>query len=87
MTWLLLTLSCIILWGITDILYKKSSDYNDPLSQYKTFVWIGIVMAPAGVIMAICSDTLLDSIMMVKDNLYLKALYRLYPRQRGYDSG
>ena len=56
MTWLLLTLSCIILWGITDILLKKSLDYSDSLSQYKTFVWIGIVMAPAGVIMAICSE-------------------------------
>ena len=78
MIWLLLTLSCIVLWGITDILYKKSSDYNDPLSQYKTFVWIGIVMAPAGVIMAICSDTLLDSIMMVKDNLYLIPLCIFY---------
>ena len=78
MTWLLLTLSCIILWGITDILLKKSLDYSDSLSQYKTFVWIGIVMAPAGVIMAICSDTLLDSIMMVKDNLYLIPLCVFY---------
>jgi len=78
MTWLLLTLSCIVLWGITDILLKKSLDYSDSLSQYKTFVWIGIVMAPAGVIMAICSDTLLDSIMMVKDNLYLIPLCVFY---------
>lgn len=78
MSWLTLTLSCIILWGITDILYKKSSDYNDPLSHYKTFVWIGIVMAPAGCIMAICSETLLDSIMMVKDNLYLIPLCVFY---------
>ena len=78
MTWLILTLSCIILWGITDILYKKSSNYNDPLSQYKTFVWIGIVMAPAGIIMALCSETLLDSIMMVKDNLYLIPLCVFY---------
>ena len=74
----MLTLSCIILWGITDILYKKSSNYNDPLSQYKTFVWIGIVMAPAGIIMALCSETLLDSIMMVKDNLYLIPLCVFY---------
>ena len=36
MTWLLLTLSCIILWGITDILLKKSLDYSDSLSQYKS---------------------------------------------------
>ena len=78
MSWLLLTLSCIILWGVTDILNKKSLDYSDSLSQYKTFVWIGIVMAPAGVIMAICSETLLDSIMMVKDNLYLIPLCVLY---------
>ena len=35
-------------------------------------------MAPAGVIMAICSDTLLDSIMMVKDNLYLIPLCIFY---------
>ena len=78
MSWLLLTLSCIILWGVTDILYKKSSNYTDPLSQYKSFVWIGIVMAPAGIIMAICSETLLDSIMMVKDNLYLIPLCIFY---------
>ena len=78
MIWFLLTLSCIILWGVTDILLKKSLDYSDSLSQYKTFVWIGIVMAPAGVIMAICSDTLLDSIMMVKDNLYLIPLCVFY---------
>ena len=78
MIWFLLTLSCIILWGVTDILYKKSSNYNDPLSQYKTIVWIGIVMAPAGIIMALCSETLLDSIMMVKDNLYLIPLCVFY---------
>ena len=78
MPWLLLIFSCIILWGITDILYKKSSDYNDPLSQYKAFVWIGMVMGLAGAIMAICSDTLRDSIMMVKDNLYLIPLCIFY---------
>ena len=33
MPWLLLTLSCIILWGITDILLKKSLDYSDSLSR------------------------------------------------------
>ena len=78
MPWLLLIFFCIILWGITDILYKKSSDYNDPLSQYKAFVWIGMVMGLAGAIMAICSDTLRDSIMMVKDNLYLIPLCIFY---------
>ena len=78
MPWFLLTFSCIILWGITDILYKKSLDYNDPLSQYKAFVWIGMVMGFAGAIMVICSDTLLDSIMMVKDNLYLIPLCIFY---------
>ena len=78
MPWLLLTLSCIILWGITDILLKKSLDYSDPLSQFKTFIWIGLVMTSAGVIMGICSDTLPDSIRMVGDNLYLIPLCIFY---------
>ena len=78
MIWFLLTLSCILAWGITDILYKKSSSYTDPLAHYKTFIWIGMIMTPAGIIMALCSDTLLDSIMMVKDNLYLIPLAVFY---------
>jgi drug/metabolite transporter (DMT)-like permease len=78
MPWLLLTFSCIVLWGITDILLKKSLDHTDPLSQFKTFIWIGLVMALAGVITAICSDTLPDSIRMVGDNLYLISLCVFY---------
>ena len=78
MNWILLTLSCILAWGITDILYKKALNYSDPLAHYKTFIWIGIIMAAAGAIAAICSDTLLDSIMIVKDNLYLIPLAVFY---------
>ena len=78
MTWLILTLSCIILWGFTDILLKKSLDYSDPLSQYKTFIWMGLVMALAGGVMGFCSDTLPDSIRMVADNLYLIPLCIFY---------
>lgn len=79
MNWFLLTLACVILWSVTDILYKASSPQNDPLSHYKTFVWIGIVMALAGGIMSTWSDTLLDSIKVVKDNLlYLVPLGLIY---------
>lgn len=78
MNWLLLTLSSIILWGITDILLKKSLLRLDPLSQLKTIIWIGLVMAPAGCIMALCSDTLIDSIAMLADELYLIPLCALY---------
>ena len=78
MPWFLLTLSCIVLWGITDIFYKKSSDYTDPLAHYKTFVWIGIIMAPAGGIVALCSDTLPDSIHLLADNMYLLPLCICY---------
>ena len=78
MNWLLLTLSSIILWGITDILLKKSLDHSDSLSQFKTFIWMGLVMALAGGIMGICSDTLPDSIRMVRDNLYLIPLCIFY---------
>ena len=79
MNWFLLTLSCVILWSITDILYKASSPQNDPLSHYKTFVWVGIVMALAGGIMSTWSDTLLDSIKVIKDDLlYLIPLGLIY---------
>ena len=71
MIWLILTLSAIILWGTTDILLKKSLDYSDSLSQYKTFICIGLVAALSGVVAALCSDTLLDSIRMLADNIYL----------------
>ena len=71
MIWLILTLFAIILWGTTDILLKKSLDYFDSLSQYKTFIWIGLVAALSGAIAAFCSDTLLDSIRALADNLYL----------------
>ena len=78
MIWFLLTLSCIILWGATDILLKKSLHHSDTLSQYKTFIWMGLVMALAGVVMAICSTTLPESIKMVGDNLYLIPLCMFY---------
>ena len=78
MTWVILTLLCIAFWGITDILHKAASDYNDPLSHYKTFVWIGIVMGLASCVAMFLSDTLPDSIEIVKDNLYLIPLCVFY---------
>ena len=79
MSWFILILACIILWSVADILFKASSDYNDSLSHYKSFVWIGIVMALAGCIMSTWSDTLLDSIKLVKDEvLYLVPLYLVH---------
>ena len=71
MIWLILTVSAIILWGTTDIFLKKSLDYFDSLSQYKTFIWIGVVATLSGAVAALSSDTLLDSIKMLADNLYL----------------
>ena len=71
MSWFMLTLSSIILWGLTDILLKKSLDYNDPLSQFKTFVWIGLVTVPVVIVTGICSNTLQDSIRTLTGNLYL----------------
>ena len=79
MNWLILTVACIILWGVTDILYKASFNKDDPLSYYKSFVWVGIVMAMAGFVMSNWSDTLLNSIKMVKDDVfYLVPLCLIY---------
>ncbi len=71
MTWLILTITCIVLWGFTDILLKKSLDYSDSLSQYKTFIWIGLVSVPVCVVMGFCSDSLSDSIRIVARNPYI----------------
>ena len=78
MLWLILTISCIVLWGITDILLKKSLNYSDPLSQFKVFVWIGLVAALSVVVTAFCSETLPDSIRKVTDYPYLIIINILY---------
>ena len=78
MVWFILTMSSIILWGITDILLKKSLNHSDPLSHFKTLIWIGLVMALAGCIAALCSDTLSESFVMLADELYLIPLCALY---------
>ena len=57
---------------------KKSLDYSDSLSQYKTFIWIGLVAALSGTVAALSSDTLPDSIRMLGDNLYLIPVTVLY---------
>ena len=79
MTWFLLTLSCIVLWGVTDVLYKASFQKDDSLAYYKNFVWVGIVMAMAGGIMSAWSETLLDSFNIIKgDAIYLIPLCIVY---------
>ena len=79
MNWFILTLACIILWAVTDILYKASFQKNDSLAYHKSFVWVGIVMALAGVVMSNWSDTLLNSVKMVKDDvIYLVPLCLVY---------
>ena len=79
MNWFILTVGCIILWGVTDILYKASFLKNDPLSYYKSFVWVGIVMAMAGFIMGSLSETLFDSLKMIRDDVvYLVPLCLVY---------
>ena len=78
MFWLALTLCAIISWGSADIFYKKSSGYNDSFYHYKTFIWVGMVMAPAGAVIALCSDTMADSIRTFLDNLYFWPLCIFY---------
>ena len=78
MTWLILTLASIIFWGVTDILLKKSLNYTDSLSQYKTFIWIGLESAPVSVVMAIFSDSLSDSVRIIADNPYIIPINAFY---------
>ena len=70
MYWFILTLACMILWGVTDVLYKASFYKDDSLAYYKSFVWVGLAMALAGFIMSTWSTTLLDSLKLVKDEAF-----------------
>ena len=44
MLWLVLVLLFMVIWGLTDIFYKKGSPREDALSCYKFMVWQGIIM-------------------------------------------
>lgn len=79
MLWLTLTLLCITVWGVTDVLYKKSLPQNDPLAHFKSLIWNGIIMATAGCVMVFFSDTFTDSLGALPDNLYLIPVAFLYP--------
>lgn len=79
MTWFILTVSCIIIWGITDIFYKKSTESDDAFPHFKGLIWVGIVMAAAGAVMAFFSDTFHESLRMLRYNFYLIPVSFLYP--------
>lgn len=79
MRWLVLIIICIVAWGCTDVLYKKSSDYNDSYSHVKCLIWNGIVMAIFGAAMALISDTFTSSLAALADNAYLILVGFLYP--------
>ena len=79
MDWFLLALATIILWGVTDILYRASLDPSDPISHHKSFIWIGIIMALAGCIMSTWTDTLFNSFkLVIEEGLYLVPLCLIY---------
>lgn len=77
--WLIFTVLCIIVWGTTDVLYKKSLPQNDPITHYKSLIWNGIVMAVVGTVMIFFSDTFTASLASLSDNLYLIPVAMLYP--------
>lgn len=79
MIWLLLTVLCIGAWGITDILYKKSSDYRDRFSHLKGIVWIGIAMAAAMLVLMPFYHTPRSLFRLVTENLSLAPVGLLYP--------
>lgn len=79
MTWLIFTLICIVSWGLTDILYKKASDYNDSFSHIKCLIWNGIVMAIVGAVLGSVSETFTTSLAMLPQNIHLVFAGFLYP--------
>ena len=44
MSWFILTLICMLGWGLADLFYKKSNVDGDRYSHLKTAVWVGLMM-------------------------------------------
>ena len=55
MSWFVLTLICMLGWGLADLFYKKSNVDGDRYSHLKTAVWVGLMMGVFSLILTILS--------------------------------
>lgn len=55
MSWFVLTLICMLGWGLADLFYKKSNVDGDRYSHLKTAVWVGLMMGFVSLALTILS--------------------------------
>lgn len=79
MMWLILSIICMISWGLTDILYKKGSPREDSLSCYKFMVWLGIIMGGLILVLLPESESGPDFWKMVWKNILIVPIPLAYP--------
>ena len=58
MSWLLLSLVCVLGWGAADLFYKLSTDREDGVSHLKLAFWVGLVMGVCALALLPFSETL-----------------------------
>ncbi len=79
MMWLVLSVICMLSWGLTDILYKKGSRRDDPLSCFKFMVWLGIIMGLMIFVLLPDSESGPHFFEMVLDHILLMPIPLAYP--------
>ena len=55
MSWFILTLICMLGWGLADLFYKKSNVDGDRYSHLKTAVWVGLMMGVFSLFFTVCT--------------------------------
>lgn len=55
MSWFVLTLICMLGWGLADLFYKKSNVDGDRYSHLKTAVWVGLMMGFVSLLLTVLS--------------------------------
>ena len=79
MLWLILSVLCMFGWGLTDILYKKGSPREDPLSCYKFMVWLGIIMGTVAIVLFPTSESGVQLLARVCENVMYILVPLTYP--------
>lgn len=70
MSWILLSLICLLCWGFADVFYKKSNNENERYSHLKTAIWVGFIMGISSFILLLLNiksfsfDSLIKSVVI-----------------------
>ena len=94
MSWFVLTLICMLGWGLADLFYKKSNTDGDRYSHLKTAVWVGLMMGVVSLILTVLSllrnqgvaipENLASETLFTAENSFFESAVKYLPASLGY---